>query len=64
MTDKPIVSPEQILYILINQMMDKYESHPLTRAMFEMAYVKEGYELDWDKRLDENGEWKNRELQN
>ena len=43
MTDKPIVPPEQILYILINQMMDKYESHPLTRAVFEMGYVKEDY---------------------
>ena len=37
--------------------MDKYESHPLTRAVVEMGYVKEGYRLDWNKRLDENGEW-------
>ena len=57
MTDKPSVPPEQFLYTIINQMMDKYESHPLTRAVFEMEYVKEGYRLDWNKRLDENGEW-------
>ena len=59
MTEKPIV-PEQILYILINQMMDKCESHPLTRAVFEMGYVKEGYRLDWNKRLNENGEWEDK----
>ena len=60
MTEKPIVPPEQILYILINQMMDKYESHPLTRVVFEMGYVKEGYRLDWNKRLNENGEWEDK----
>ena len=60
MTDKPIVPPEQFLYTLINQMMDKYESHPLTRAVFEMGYVKEDYRLDWNKRLNENGEWEDK----
>ena len=60
MTEKPIVPPEQIIYILINQMMDKYESHPLTRAAVEMGYVKEGYRLDWNKRLNENGEWEDK----
>ena len=60
MTEKPIVPPEQILYILINYMMDKYESHPLTRTVFEMGYVKEGYRLDWNKRLNENGEWEDK----
>lgn len=54
MTEKPI------LYILINQAMDKYESHPLTRAVFERGYVKEGYMLDWNKRLNENGEWEDK----
>lgn len=57
MTEKQNPSPEQILYRFINSMMNTAEPNALSRALFEMAYVKEGYSLDWNKRLNENGEW-------
>ena len=49
--------PEQIVYRLINSMMNTAEPNALSRALFEMAQVEEGYSLDWNKRLNENGEW-------
>lgn len=50
---------EQTLSHLINHMMDICEPHPFMRLLFEKSYVKEGYELDWNKRL-VNGEWKDK----
>lgn len=60
MSEKPMPSPNQILSNLINYMMDRCESNILTRIAFEQAYVKEDYKLDWNKRLDDNGEWKDK----
>lgn len=59
-TEKPIIPPEQILYNLINQMVDAYDKSPLMRLFFEMQYVKEGYKFNWNKRLNENGEWEDK----
>lgn len=58
MTNKP--TPNQILYNLINNIMDKCEPNPIMRALFEYNYVKEGYDFDWNKRLDNNGNWKDK----
>ena len=60
MTDKPVISANQIIYNLINNQMDKCEDNCLMRLLFEKSYVKDGYQLDWNKRLDNNGEWKNK----
>ena len=60
MTEKPIMHPNHYLYALINSAMDKCEPNALMRVLFEQAYVKEGYRLDWNKRLDNNGEWKDK----
>lgn len=57
MTEKQKPSAEQIVYRLINSMMNAAEPNALSRALFEMTYVKEDYSLDWNKRLNENGEW-------
>ena len=38
-------------------MMNTAEPNALLRASFEMTYVEEGYSLDWNKRLNDNGEW-------
>lgn len=57
MTEKQNPPAEQIVYRLINSMMNTAEPNALSRALFEMAYVKEDYSLDWNKRLNENGEW-------
>lgn len=57
MTEKPIMSPAQLVYALINFEMDKFADNYLTRSVFEKAYVKKGYRLDWNKRLNMNGEW-------
>lgn len=56
MCEKPI-SSEQMLYNLINSMMDKCEPYMFARLLFENQFVKDGYEFDWNKRLNENGEW-------
>lgn len=40
--------------------MDNCESNALMRALFEINYVKDDYELDWNKRLNENGEWEDK----
>ena len=50
---------EQTISHLINKMMDICEPHLFMRLLFEKSYVKEGYELDWNKRL-VNGEWKDK----
>lgn len=50
---------EQTLFHLINKMMDICEPHPFMRLLFEKSYIKEGYELDWNKRV-VNGEWKDK----
>lgn len=60
MTNKPLPSSDQIISNAINHMMDKCEQHPLMQLMFEKSFVKDGYKLDWNKRLD-NGEWKDKE---
>ena len=60
MTEKPNPSPEQVIYNLINHIMDKSEPYPLMRCLFEKQYVKENYKLDWNKRLNENGEWEDK----
>lgn len=57
MTVKENPPPEQIVYRLINSMMNTAEPNALLRASFEMTYVEEGYSLDWNKRLNDNGEW-------
>jgi hypothetical protein len=53
-SDTPIVSR------LINHMMDKCEPYPIMRFLFEANYVKKGYKLDWNKRVDEKGNWVNK----
>lgn len=50
---------EQTLFHLINKMMDICEPHPFMRLLFEKNYFKEGYEVDWNKRV-VNGEWKDK----
>ena len=50
---------EQTISHLINKMMDICEPHLFMRLLFEKSYVKEGYELDWNKRL-VNCEWKDK----
>ena len=60
MSEKPIIPPEQIIYKLINLLIDKFDFNVLTRTIFEMEYVKEGYKFDWNKRLNENGEWEDK----
>lgn len=55
MTENP--KPEQIVYRLINAMMDNADPYPLMRMAFENVYIQEDYSLDWNKRLNENGEW-------
>lgn len=60
MSEKPIIPPEQIIYKLINSLIDKFDFNVLTRTIFEMEYVKEGYKFDWNKRLNENGEWEDK----
>ena len=57
-TDKQLVN--KIVGSLINTVMNVCEPHPILRMWFEKEYVKENYELDWDKRLDENLQWKNK----
>lgn len=57
MTEKQNPSAEQIVCRLINSMMNTAEPNALSRALFEMAYVEEGYSFDWNKRLNDNGEW-------
>ena len=57
MTEKQNISAEQIMYKLINSMMDNADPYPLMRIAFENVYIQEGYSLDWNKRLNENGEW-------
>lgn len=64
MTEKPVPFPKIIVSNLINKEMNKAEKNPLAMAMFEIAYAKEGYRLDWNKRLNKNCEWVNKkELQ-
>ena len=46
MTEKPNPSPEQVIYNLVNHIMDKSEPYPLMRYLFEKQYVKENYKLD------------------
>lgn len=60
MTEKPLPSTEQIVSNAINLMMDKCENNAIMRIVFEKKFIKEGYELDWNKRL-VNGEWKDKE---
>lgn len=60
MTEKPLPSPEQMVYHLINITMDKYGGNAIARIVFEQSYAKEGYKIDWNKRLDSNGEWKDK----
>lgn len=60
MTEKKLPSVEQIVCNAINLMMDNCENDGLMRMVFEKKFVKEGYELDWNKRL-VNGEWKDKE---
>lgn len=57
MTEKQNPPAEQIVYRLINSMMNTAEPNALSRALFEMTYVEEGYSFDWNKRLNEKGEW-------
>ena len=52
----------QIICNLINNIMDEAEPNALTRRVFEYQLVNEGYELDWNKRLDVNGKWVEKEL--
>lgn len=60
MTEKDNQLANKIVGSLINNMMDVCEPNPILRMLFEKEYVKEDYELDWDKRLDENLQWKNK----
>lgn len=60
MTEKPLPSVEQIVSNAINLMMDRCENNSIMRIVFEEQFVKEGYKLDWNKRL-VNGEWKDKE---
>ena len=57
MTGKQNPSAEQIVCRLINSMMNTAEPNALSRALFEISFVKEGYPLDWNKGLNDNGEW-------
>lgn len=52
-----MISSNQIIYNLINNMMDTCEPNPLMRVLFEKSYIKESYKLDWNKRVNNNGEW-------
>ena len=60
MTEKPRILTEQIVSNVINLMMDKCGNDELMRMVFEKMFIKEGYKLDWNKRL-VNGEWKDKE---
>ena len=60
MTEKPLISVEQIVCNAINLMMDRCENNGLMRWAFEEDFVKDGYKLDWNKRL-VDGEWKDKE---
>ena len=60
MTEKDNQLAKKIVGSPINNMMDVCEPNPILRMLFETEYVKEDYELDWDKRLDENLQWKNK----
>ena len=60
MTEKDNQLAKKIVGSLINNMMDVCEPNPILRMLFETEYVKEDYELDWDKRLDGNLQWKNK----
>lgn len=50
----------QIVSSLVNNMMNLCEPNPILKMLFEKEFVKEDYDLDWDKRLDENLQWKNK----
>ena len=57
MTEKQNPSPEQIVYKLINSIVNAAEPNAFSRVLFEMIYVEEGYSFDWNKRLNDKGEW-------
>lgn len=57
MIKKKNPSPEKIVYRLINSMMNAAEPNAFSRVLFEMTYIEEGYPFDWNKRLNEKGEW-------
>ena len=50
----------QIVSSLVNNMMNLCEPNPILKMLFEKEFVKEDYDLDWDKRLGENLQWKNK----
>ena len=50
----------QIVGSLVNNLMNLCEPNPILKMLFEKEFVKEDFELDWDKRLDENLQWKNK----
>ena len=50
----------QIVSSLVNNIMNLCEPNPILKMLFEKEFVKEDYDLDWDKRLDENLQWKNK----
>lgn len=50
----------QIVSSLVNNLMNLCEPNPILKMCFEKEFVKEDFELDWDKRLDENLQWKNK----
>ena len=60
MTEKDNQLANQIVGSLINSMMNVCEPNSILKMWFEKEFVKEDYELDWDKRLDENLQWKNK----
>ena len=50
MTEKHNQLANQIVCSLINNMMNVCEPNPILKMWFEKEFVKEDYELDWDKR--------------
>ena len=60
MTEKDNQLANQIVGSFINNLMNVCEPKPILKMWFEKEFVKEDYELDWDKRLDENLQWKNK----
>ncbi len=60
MTEKDNQLAKKIVSTLINNVMNVCEPNPILKIWFEKEYVKEDFELDWNKRLDGNLQWKNK----